>query len=196
MDTSFPALLGLVRDTVIDPRAGARRLIEARLPMNVRWLALALVVVLSVLLGHLTLQMTAATSGLMGGMLAGPFPSLLLQGGVLMIMALAVHQVGRMMGGGGNFADALLLVAFLQGIMLVIQLLQIAALLLMPPLAGILSLVGFAVFLWVLTGFVAEIHGFRSLLGVFGMIVVTAFGVAFLIAMMLAMLGVGPPAPT
>jgi hypothetical protein len=50
------------------------------------------------------------------------------------------------------------------------------------------------VFLWVLTGFVAELHGFRSMLGVFGMIVVTTFGIAFLIAMLLAMLGVAPPA--
>jgi hypothetical protein len=99
-----------------------------------------------------------------------------------------------MMGGGGGFADALLLAAFLQAIMLVVQLLQIAALLLFAPLAGIFSIIGVVVFLWVLTGFVAELHGFRSLLGVFGMIVATTFGLAFLIAMLLAMLGVGPPA--
>ena len=193
MDTSFPALMRLFGDTVIDPRGVARRELLARLPMNARWLALAVVVVLSVLLGHVTLRLTMAPTGMMGGLLAGPFASLVLQGGVLLIMALAAHQVGRLMGGGGNFPDALLLIAFLQGIMLVIQVLQIAALLLLPPLSGILSLFGFAVFLWVLTGFVAEMHGFRSLLGVMGMIVATAFGMAFLIALILAMLGVAPP---
>jgi hypothetical protein len=194
MDTSLPAFLGLVRDTVSDPRAGARRVILARLPMNVRWLVLALVVVLSVLLSNLTLRMTMAGTGMMGGLLLGPVTAMVLQGVVLMVMALAIHQVGRLMGGGGGFADALLLVAFLQGIMLVIQVLQIAALLLLAPLAGIFSILGVVVFLWVLTGFVAELHGFRSMLGVFGMIVVTTFGIAFLIAMLLAMLGVAPPA--
>jgi hypothetical protein len=193
MDTSFGALMGLVRDTVTDPRAGARTILRARLGMDVRWLALALVVVLSVLLGQLTLQLMLGPSGMMGGVLSGPVASLMLQGGVLMFMVFTVHTVGRWMGGGGSFPDALLLMVVLQGIMVLIQVLQIAAMLLLPPLAGILGLIGFGVFLWVLTGFVAELHGFRSLLAVFGMILATAFGVAFLIAMMLAMLGVTPP---
>lgn len=193
MDTSLGALMGLVRETLADPRAGARLIIGARLPMNVRWMALALVVVLSVLLGQITLKLMLGPSGMMGGVLAGPVTSIVLQGGVLMLMVLATHVVGRWMGGGGNLPDALLLIAWLQGIMVLIQLVQIAALLLLPPIAGILSLVGFAVFFWVLTGFVAELHGFRSLLGVFGMILVTAFGLAFLLAMLLAMLGIAPP---
>jgi hypothetical protein len=194
MDTSFPALMGLFRDTVIDPRGGARRVLQERLPMNARWLLLALVVVLTALTGHLALRLAMGPTGMMGGVLGGPFTSLLLQGTVLFVMASTIHAVGRMMGGGGSFPDALLLVTFLQGLMLVVQVLQIAALLLLPPLAGILSLIGFGLFLWVLTGFVAELHGFRSLLGVLGMIVVTAFGVAFLLALMLAMLGFSPPA--
>lgn len=193
MDTSFSALLGLVRECVADPRAGARRIILARLPMSARWLALALVVVLSVLLGQLTLRMMLGPSGMMGTALGGPVQAIVLQGGVLLLMAGAAHQVGRMMGGGGNFPDAVLLIAFLQGVMVLIQMVQIVALMLLPPVAGIFGLVGFAVFLWMLTGFVAEMHGFRSLLGVFGMIFVTAFGLAFLMAILLAMLGITPP---
>ena len=193
MDTSFGALMGLVRETLVDPRAAARRIILARVPMNARWLALALVVVLSVLLGQVTIGLMLGPTGMMGGMLGGPVSSIVLQGGVLLTMVFAVHQVGRWMGGGGNFPDALLLVVFLQGVMVLIQVVQIAALLLLPPLAGIVSMVGFGVFLWVLTGFVAELHGFRSLLGVFGMILATAFALAFLLALLLAMLGVTPP---
>lgn len=193
MDTSFSALLGLMRESVADPRAGARRIILARLPMSARWMALALVVVLSVLFGQLTLRLMLGPSGMMGTALGGPVQSLMLQGGVLLLMAGAAYQVGRFMGGGGSFADAVLLIAFLQGVMVLIQLVQIVALMLIPPVAGIFGLVGFAVFLWMLTGFVAEMHGFRSLLGVFGMIFVTAFGLAFLMAMLLAMLGITPP---
>ena len=193
MDTSFGALMGLVRESIVDPRAGASRIIRARVPMSARWIAMALVVVLSVLLGQVTLGLMLGPTGMMGGMLGGPASSIVLQGGVLLIMVMAVHNVGRWMGGGGSFPDALLLVVVVQGVMVMIQLVQIAALLLLPPLSGIVSMVGFGVFLWVLTGFVAELHGFRSLLSVFGMILVTAFGLAFLLAMVLAMMGVTPP---
>lgn len=193
MDTSFSALMGLVRDCIADPRAGAARLIGARVPMDARWLAAALVVVLGVLLGQVTMRMMMAPTGMMGGVIAGPVTAFVLQSGVLLLMVLAAHNVGRWMGGGGNFPDALLLISALQGIMVVIQVVQIAALLLLPPVAGLVGLFAFGVFLWVLTGFVAELHGFRSLLGVFGMVVATAFGMAFLLAIFLATLGVAPP---
>ncbi|MGY6635360.1 MAG: YIP1 family protein [Alkalilacustris sp.] len=193
MDTSLNAVLGLARDIVADPRAAARAIILSRLPMNARWLALALVVVLSVIFGQISVALMMSPSGMMGAMLSGPGTSILLQAGVLLLMAVAMQQVGAMFGGGGNFPDAMLLVACLQGVMILIQMVQIVALMLLPPLAGIVSLVGFGVFLWVLTGFVAEMHGFRSLLSVFGMILVTAFAIAFVLAMLLAMAGIAPP---
>lgn len=193
MDTSFGALWGLVRETVADPRAGARIIMSAGLTMQARWLALALVVVLSVLFGQLAFSLLMASSGMMAMVLSGPASSILLQAGVLLVMAVAAHQVGRMMGGMGSFPDAMLLIACLQGIMVLVQVAQIVALMLLPPLAGIISIVGFGLFLWVLTGFVAELHGFRSLLGVFGMVLLTAFSVAFLLAIILATLGITPP---
>lgn len=191
MDTSFAALMGLVRETVSDPRAGARRMIMARPPMAARWLALALVAVLSVLLSQLTQWVTPGAPGLLGG----PVPWLVLQVVVLLIMVMATYHVGRWMGGQGNFPDALLLVAFVQVILLLVQVAQVAAMLILPPLAGLLTFVGFGLFLWVLTGFVAELHGFRSTLSVLGMIVATGFGVAFLMALVLTMFGVTPPPP-
>ena len=193
MDTSISALMGLVRETIIAPRDAARRIILARLPMDVRWTALALVVVVSVLLGQLTLRLMLGPTGMMGGVLAGPSQGVLLQAGVLIAMAMAAHNVGRWMGGGGNFPDALLLMACLQGVMVMVQLVQIAALLLLPPLSGLLGLVGFGLFLWILTGFVAELHGFRSLAAVLSMIIATAFGIAFVLALILSMLGITPP---
>lgn len=193
MDTSPTAVLGLARDIIADPRGGARAIIYSRLPMNARWLGLAVVVVLSVVFGQVSVMLMMQPSGLMGGVLTSPSLSILLQAGVLILIAIAMQQVGRMFGGGGNFPDAMLLVACLQGVMIMVQVAQIVALLLLPPLAGIVGLIGFGVFLWVLTGFVAELHGFKSLLNVFGMVIVTAFSIAFLLAMLLAMVGIAPP---
>ncbi len=193
MDTSPTAVLGLAREIISDPRGAARMIIYSRIPMNARWLALAVVVVLSVVFGQLSVTLMMQPAGMMGAVLTSPSVSILLQAGVLLMIAIAMHQVGRMFGGGGNFPDAMLLVAALQGVMILVQVVQIVALLLLPPLAGIVSLIGFGVFLWVLTGFVAELHGFRSLLNVFGMVIVTAFSIAFLLAMLLAMIGIAPP---
>ena len=193
MDTSPTAVLGLARDIIADPRGGARTILLAQLPMNARWLGLAVVVVLSVVFGQVSVMLMMQPSGMMGGVLTSPSLSILLQAGVLILIAIAMQQVGRMFGGGGNFPDAMLLVACLQGVMIMVQVAQIVALLLLPPLAGIVGLIGFGVFLWVLTGFVAEMHGFKSLLNVFGMVIVTAFSIAFLLAMLLAMIGIAPP---
>ncbi|MBK5927632.1 YIP1 family protein [Rhodobaculum claviforme] len=193
MDISPNAVLGFARAIIADPRASAREIILSRPPMNARWLGLALVVVLSVIFGQISIRLMMTPSGMMGAMLSGPATSILVQAGVLLLMAVAMQQVGAMFGGGGNFPDAMLLVSCLQGVMILIQVVQIVALMLLPPLAGIVSLVGFGVFLWVLTGFVAEMHGFKSLLSVFGMILVSAFAIAFLLALLLAMAGVTPP---
>ena len=193
MDTSLSAALGLARHIILDPRAAARAIIQSDIPMNARWLALALVVVLSVIFGQISVTLMLAPSGVMGAVMTGPSVSILLQAGVLLMMAIAAQQVGRMFGGEGTFPDAMLLIACLQGVMVMVQVVQIVALLLLPPLSGIVGLIGFGVFLWVLTGFMAELHGFRSLLNVFGMILVTAFSIAFLLAMLLAMAGIAPP---
>ena len=193
MDISLNAALGLARHIILDPRDAARSIMGSDIPMNARWLALALVVVLSVIFGQISVTLMLQPSGVMGAVLAGPSVAILVQAAVLLMMAIAATQVGRMFGGEGTFPDAMLLVACLQGVMVLVQVFQIAALMLLPPIAGIVGLFGFGVFLWVLTGFVAELHGFRSLLNVFGMVLVTAFSIAFLLAMLLAMAGLAPP---
>ncbi len=193
MDTSLNAALGLARHIILDPRDAARAIMRSDVPMNARWLAMALVVVLSVIFGQISVTLMLQPSGVMGAVLAGPSVAILVQAGVLLMMAIAATQVGRMFGGEGIFPDAMLLIACLQGVMVLVQVFQIAALMLLPPIAGIVGMIGFGVFLWVLTGFVAELHGFRSLLNVFGMILVTAFSIAFLLAMLLAMAGLAPP---
>lgn len=193
MDTSASAFLGLVRETLAEPRATARRLVNANLPSTTRWEALALVVVLSVLMGQVTMLLMAEPSGVMPGMGGGPLWAGVLQGGVLLVVAGAVDRVGRLMGGIGNFPDALLLVTWLQAIMVLVQVAQIVALLLLPALAALIGLAAMALFLWLLTNFVAELHGFESLGRVFGMIVVTAMGLAFVLATLLTIFGITPP---
>lgn len=190
MDISAPSLTRLVRLTLQKPQDAARDLIAANPPLQARWLALLLVVVLSVLLGQVSVLIMGSSSlGLPSSMVV----SAILQGGVLVLTVVVVQQVGRAFGGRAQVEDTLLLMIWLQFLMVVLQAAQIVLLLVVPPFAGLLGIVGFVVFLWVLTNFVAYLHGFRSLGKVFGMIVATFFVLGFALSIVMMLLGIVPP---
>lgn len=194
MDLSPASLLGLLRDTISDPAGVARRLMALRLPMAARWQLLLLVVVASVILTEVTFLAAGAPSA-MSGLGANPLLAGLLQGALLLLMVGAVDRIGRALGGTGSFEDALLLVAWLQAVMACLQFAQLVTLLLLPPLSGLIAMASLAVFFWVLTGFVATLHGFRSRLQVFLMILVTLFAFSFVAASLLMLLGFRLPGP-
>jgi Na+/H+-dicarboxylate symporter len=58
----------------------------------------------------------------------------------------------------------------------------------LPPVGAIVNLAGFVIFLWLLTNFIAELHGFRSLLAVFGGIIFGMVLLAFGLAVVLLLL--------
>jgi hypothetical protein len=94
------------------------------------------------------------------------------------------------MGGQGGFDGSLALVAWLQFVMVCIQVLQTVALLIAPVIGNLIGLFGLILFLWMLTSFVAVLHGFRSLAQVFVMIIVSTFGLIFLLSILLMIFGV------
>jgi hypothetical protein len=62
------------------------------------------------------------------------------------------------------------------------------------PLAGIIGhRWGSLLFLWLLTNFTAVLHGFSSLFMVFLMILVSGFGIAFGLSLILTLIGVTVP---
>lgn len=179
-------------ETVRRPRDVAQRFIAADLPTGTVWEALALVVIVSVIFGQLTVYLMGAHMAGSMGMLASP----LFLGGaqfvLLALSAMAIHVIGRLMGGQGQFSGALVLVTWLQVVMVCLQVLQTLAFVLLPPLGVILGYVGVVLFLWLLTNFVAVLHGFNSLGLVFAMILLSAFGLAFVFSLVLAGLGLVP----
>lgn len=193
MDMTLSSLMSLVRYTLQNPRDGARQVMNLGLPLSARWSALLLMALGSTILTHLSMAMMPADQReVVAGMLATPIRTAILQGAVMVVIVLAVHWVGRVRGGQGSLADAVIVVAWLQFILLCLQVVQIAAQLLVPPLADFIGIAGLVLFLWLLTNFVAELHGFRSLGAVFGGIVVTMLGLAFVMAALILVL-VGSP---
>ena len=184
----------LVQLTLQEPRQAARVLLAEDVPIRARTVGLLLVAVLSSLLA--SLQIGPDLTGLdplSRFMLASPLRAAVFQWLFLALTVVLTYRVGRVFGGHGSLPDALLVVAWLQVPMLALQVVQIAATLVAPPLAGIIGLGGFALFLWLMTAFVAELHGFRSRGKVFLGLVLTAHGTGFILGTVIVLI-LGPEA--
>ena len=197
MDLTLPNILALVRLTLQNPRQGADRIMALDLPMNGRWLALILVAAVSAIGTHLSIAlMPAEQRDMMLALIASPVRTALLQAGIWAVMAGAIAAGGRMRGGTGTFPDALILMVWLQFILLCVQLVQVLAGVMLPVLADLIGLAGLGLLLWLLTNFVAELHGFRSLIAVFAGLVAGAFAFTFVAAFLLTLVLGSPPAGT
>jgi hypothetical protein len=116
----------------------------------------------------------------------------MLQSTLLLGMVVAVQGVGRAMGGKGSFPDTLLLIAWLQFVMLVFQVIQTLSIVLAPPLFSLIAIASVVVFMWLLTRFIMVLHGFQSAPKVFVSIILTVFGLSMLFAIIIGLFGFGP----
>ena len=189
-------LLALARLTLEDPRKGARAVLDLGVPLPARTAGLMLMAVGSALVTHLGFLLMPATDDPMLAFMTGsPFRTAALQWVFLAASVLLIFRVGRARGGVGGLADSLLIVVWLQVLMLGVQIVQLIALILVPPLAGLINIVGLGLFFWLMTHFLAELHGFTSLGKVLAGILVTMFAAAFVLVIILALV-LGPEALT
>lgn len=195
MNLTLASVIAMALRTVRTPREGAEEVLALGVPREALWPILLLVIVLSVILTQITwIAFGAETAA--GPISGSPTATGVVQLVLLLLMAVAVYFIGRNMGGSGSFAETLLLVSWLQFIMVCVQVLQVIALFILPTLAALLGIAGFALFLWLLTTFIAVLHGFKSLSQVFVMVIVTAFGFAFAVSIILSLFGIGLPVGT
>lgn len=191
---TLDTLLSLLRQSLVAPREGAASVMSLGLSRDAVWTAAILVVILSIILAQGTAMLMGISGGTpMGPVVFSPFAAVAIYVFFVVGTAAAVHGIGRMMGGTGQFPEALLLITWLQFIMVCLQVVQVFTMFLMPPLSAVIAMLGLALFIWLLINFIAELHGFRSLAQVFVMVLVSAFGLAFLLSMALALLGVSVP---
>lgn len=187
-------MISLAQLTLQDPKAATRVLLAEQVPLPARTAGLLLVAVLSALLSSLQIQISPQPMDPISAMLlASPFRTAVVQWAFLALSVVLIHRVGRAFGGAGSFADALLIVVWLQCLTLVLQVIQFVTNVISPALAGLIGLVGFVVFLWLMTNFIAELHGFRSRGLVFLGMLISAFAAGFVIIFLLVLL-VGPEA--
>ncbi|MFN7001951.1 MAG: Yip1 family protein [Roseinatronobacter sp.] len=187
MDLNLGTVSALVRLSLSRPRDAATRLMGLNVPDDARWLGFVIVVLLSVILSHASFTLMGEEA--YGGSLLGVA---VMQSTILLATVVAVKGVGRFFGGKGTFPDTLLLMAWLQFVMLVFQLIQMASIVLMPPLFGLVAIVSLVAFMWMLTQFIMALHGFQSAAKVVMGIIFTIFALSFLFAVVLALFGLAP----
>ena len=184
----------LAQLTLQNPRQAARVLLAEGVPMRARTAGLLLVAVVSALLASLQVGLTPQPlDPLSAFMLASPIRAAVVQWLFLALSVVLVHQVGRAFGGRGSFPDALLIVVWLQLLMLALQILQLVVTFFSPALAGLIGLAGFGVFLWLMTTFIAELHGFTSRGLVFLGMVLSCLAAGFVLGILLILI-LGPEA--
>ncbi|MEL6169469.1 MAG: Yip1 family protein [Pseudomonadota bacterium] len=197
MTFTLDGLLKMAWRTVTNPREGAEEVLALGIPRQALWPALLLVVVLSMILSVLTNAVLEASGDpAREDIFANPLALGVIEVGFLVLIAAAIYVIGRNMGGRGSFEEGLLLVIWLQFILVCASALQLGALMISGFIAVLISFASVVLFLWLLTHFVAVVHGFRSLAQVFVMILVSMIGISFVLVMVLAILGIDVPMPS
>lgn len=181
-------LRGLVRLSFTEPEAGFRAVQALNLPMDARWMLVGAAVLSGVVLAYLLPVMAGQADEI-----PSPMTATAIQAGMNLVAIMLLTLVGRMFGGTGRFEDAVLLVGWLQLLMVGLQAVQVVAMLIIPPLGGLVLILAIAAFFWLFSGFTCALHGFQSrllvLLGGFGAL----FAVAFVLSFVMIILGIQLP---
>lgn len=179
------ALISIARDAYRDPREAAVRLLSLGVPGAAVWPAFGVIILLSVLIGGI--------SDLAAPPEQGPQVSYILMALLLavifMAFALGVWKVGRALGGKGSFEECLVVGIFFQGVLLPLQVLQLALVIVLPGLAGVFGIALLFYGVWVNVNFIDALHGFASFFKSLGVLILASFVAAIAMLVVIALVG-------
>ncbi len=186
MNLSPQSLLRATRDTLVNPAGAARFVMGLGLDVGQGLMAVGLTAVCATLVtAVMQVFMGPIEDPAMQEMFNRPFILAISQFGLMALGALLMWRVGRMFGGKGSFAQSLALVAWLEVVLILLQLAELVVLLLLPILALPIGLASVFAFFYLLTHFTAALNGFASLTKTFFAILGTAIAVLVLATLVL-----------
>ena len=162
MNAAF--VMSAVRLTLRDPRAAVAWLRGLRLtPADVLSAAIAVAAV-STLLGWAAIAGAPDIEGEGPWTLLATQPMTMagLQLFALLFGAMLMRVAGRAFGGLAGFSDCLLVLVWIEVILTAVQAVQVAMMLLFPATATLLTVLGFALFLYLIVRLTTAVHGFSS----------------------------------
>jgi hypothetical protein len=186
----------LVSDSLVSPRNAARAVIALGLSRDLLIQAAAAVTAVAVILSYLAVMVRPGqVDQVSAAILANPLLGAAVQFGIILVVAFVTARVGNMFGGRGTLDGALAVVVWLNAMLVLIQAVQLFALVVLPPLAALIALATVIWLLWAMANFVTELHGFQNPLFVLAGVILTIIVLFFGLAMILAILGVTPQEP-
>ncbi|MFD1344099.1 hypothetical protein [Litorisediminicola beolgyonensis] len=185
---SMARLWPLFWQSLATPREIGAWLIGLGLGREVLLLAFGLVLVLQT--AFMTTLVTLVDPETMPiPLLRQPLVFMLGLGGMLALFAVLLTWAGRMAGGTAQLEEMGLLLIWLQGLRLALQLAVLVLSFALPALSPLLLMAGTALSFWILVNFVAAAHRFDGLGRALLVLVMAAFGLAMGISILLGMIG-------
>ena len=178
----------LLRESILRPRQAVRQILTVGEGLGLAFIAVGIMAILSAAISVM-LSWFSAPSGQpdMDYLLNRPFILAALQALGMIIFSAVVLGVGRIFKGKGRFAQILLVVAWLDFILLFLQLAMLLLVLAIPVMGGITLIATMCLVTWLLANFIAEVHGFQSTFATLAVLI----GVMLLIGM--ALVQFSPP---
>lgn len=186
---TLDSLLKTLNLSLLRPREGIRHVLGWHLSLQDSVLALGLTAVVSAGLISLVVgPMPPEIDPLSAAMLTSPIYLALMQFVGLGMIALFLHLMGRVFGGRGTLPEAVTMMAWMEGLLILLSVVQSVIMFVAPPFGAILVPLGLVISLWLISNYVAELHGFNSLMAtLFGVIAAfLAAGVAMIFVFFLA----------
>ncbi len=181
----------LLRLSLRSPGRAGRVIVDLGISRPVLAQMLALVVTLSVLLTALLQGAMPALPTAEAGFVITPFAYALILAVSLLLLVGGIQAVGRAFGGTGRFDQALALIIWLEVLAMGLRLVQGVLFFVLPPLAGIVGLLGLGYLGWCLLHFVDALHGFKSLGRAALVLVLALVGIGITLAIVLTLTGFG-----
>lgn len=179
MQLNWPDMRDQIIATLQDPRAGARRILALNMPQGTAALALFIMALLTGLVSAGLALIVGPGAPYLENLM--PLHWVMAQTAGLFFFAWAMTFIGGWFGGRGTLRDAFALLAWAEVILLIVQIIQIIALFILPPVSMLLAMAQLALTFWLLSHFTAEMHGFANVAKVFLGIIGTGFALALIL---------------
>ena len=191
MDVGIKSYLNAVGQTLQNPEAAARSIMQQRFSRTVLLQATLVVVIINAVLLAL-LWTIAPPPAEMPLANISPLQFTALNCIGMVVLASALARAGQLFGGTGNFDQALMLLIWLQAVGLMLDVAQIVLLLVSPLVAALFSLAAIFVLLRCFVIFIKVLHKFDGLGRALLTVVIALIGTMFIAGILLAILGFGP----
>jgi len=172
--------------SIREPRNGLRHVLDLGFRIRSVFETALLVSIMGTLLSVATIRLSPTNLDAFAlTVVSAPAFFTMVQLLTMAIVSTVLYWAGRIFGGKGNFTECMTAIVWLQVILLLFQIAQFVAQIILPFLGFVVTLLGFVAAFYLIVNFVKEVHGFRSGIAVVAGILIIFLGTGVIIGMLL-----------